>query len=99
MGTFPIRHAEGTKFLLSMALNARYCDFVGILVRNDRFHCGKICAKRVKTREKCGFAGVALLWNCLRQIVGVERAVHMCGAVKIDQKLLLLHARGRRLAC
>ena len=99
MGTFPIRHAEGTKYLLSVALNARYCDFVGILVRNDRFHCGKICAKRVKKREKCGFAGVALPWNCLRQIVGVEREVHMCGEVKIVQKLIFCDTRGRRFAC
>ena len=27
--------------------------------------------------------------------MGVERPVHMCGAVKIDQNLLFFHTRGR----
>ena len=34
----------------------------------------------------------------IRQPVAPEKAVHMCGAVKIDQKLIFFHTRGRRFA-
>ena len=37
-----------------------------------------MCAKCVKTRKKCVWNLVSLVWNCLRQKVAPERAVHMC---------------------
>ena len=70
-----------------------------ISVTNDRFHFGKICEKCVKTRKKFEHARVVLPWNCLRQKMGVEKAVHMCGAVKIDQNLIFFHTRPTRFAC
>ena len=63
----------------------------------ERLDAGKICAKRVKKRQKCLLAGLALPWNCLRQRLGVERWVLMCGAV-IFRKFRVFLTRACRAA-
>ena len=86
-----------TKYPLYVAIDVHYGDFSWISVKIERLDAGKICAKRVKTRKKCVLDGVALPWNCLRQRLGVERAVLMCGAV-IFRKFRVFLTRACRAA-
>ena len=54
-----------------------YGNFSAISMKIGRLYARKICAKCVKTRQKCVLAALALLWSCLRQKIAVEGWVHM----------------------
>ena len=86
-----------TKYPLYVAIDVHYGDFSWISVKIERLDAGKIYAKRVKTRKKCGLARLALPWSCLGQRLGVERWVLMCGAV-IFRKFRVFLTRARRAA-
>ena len=96
LGGFPTRHENDIKYLLGVCALVRYGEISWILVDFCSLAGVRIRAKCVKTYQKIVFSGVALPRNCLQLKMGVERPVHMCGAVKIHQKLLIFHTRGRR---
>ena len=96
LGGFPTRHENDIKYLLGVCALVRYGEICWTLVDFCSFACVRIRAKCVKTYQKIVFSGVALPRNCLQLKMGVGRPVHMCGAVKIHQKLLIFHTRGRR---
>ena len=96
LGGFPILYENDIKYLLGVCALVRYGEICWTLVDFCSFACVRIRAKCVKTYQKIVFSGVALPRNCLQLKMGVERPVHMCGAVKIHQKLLIFHTRGRR---